>query len=123
MLEQIGINATNLNLTNLNFDFVSGSNILQQIPTLANQNTNHLLAMIILSTLFIILYLVFADRSQFSEFKYNDARATNLAFGVCAIFGITNIQIGFYTNLQSVMFFISMFMLSWLAIYFFENKE
>lgn len=121
MIEQIGLNTT-INLTELSFDF-TGSNILSEIPTLANQNTNHWLAMIILATLWLISYITFADRTQFSEFKYNDARATTLAFGVCSIFGITNVQIGFYTDLKGVMFFITLFMLSFIAMLFLENKE
>jgi len=120
-IEQIGFNATVP--SSLNITIPSGADIISEIPILANQNTNHWLAIIILSFLWILLYWVLSERSQFSELKYNDPRAVNLAFGICSIFGITNIQIGFYTNLQSVMLFISLFMLSWIAVFFYENRE
>jgi hypothetical protein len=121
IIEQIGINATAP--AGLNITLPSGVDIISEIPVLANQNTNHLLAILILGFLWVFLYWTLSERSQFSELKYNDPRAVNLAFGMCAIFGITNIQIGFYTNLQSVMMFISLFMLSWIAIFFYENRE
>lgn len=124
-ITKIGLNLSFESLPPINISSIptNATAILTQTPQLANSNTLYYYAFIILIPIWIISYLAFSDRSQFSEFKFGDVRAINLAFGVSSLIAITNAEIGFFMNLQTVAFFVVMFMLSWWAMWAFENKE
>ena len=113
-ITEIGLNTNLTNLTPINFSSIpqTASDILTQTPVNANINTGHWFAFLILIVVWLISYLAFSDKTQFSNFKFGDVRALNLAFGVCSLIGITNLEIGFYTNLHSIYgFFILIFSL------------
>lgn len=124
-ITQIGLNTNLTNLTSINISSIptTASDILTQMPTDANTNTGFWLGMIVLLGVWIIAYLAFSDKTPFSEFKYNDIRAVNLAFGICSLMGISGAQTGFYLNLQHIMFFVTMFMLTWILVLAVDNKE
>ena len=122
MVTPFGLNLTAPNLT-FSLSIPSGNEIVGAIPELANTGTSYLFPMLIMATMALIFYLVFSDKTGFGDFKYSDARAMNIAFGLVSLFGITNLEIGYYLNFQSVAFFVILFMLSWILILGYENKE
>lgn len=125
-IEQIGLNFSNIeNLTSsLNLSIpTTPSEILTQIPLSANITTNHYYGWIIMFILTIMLYIIMSDRTPFGDFLYSDSRSLTIALGISSVWGITNMEINFFTNFQSVASFIVLFLIFFIAILFFENKE
>jgi len=122
MVTPFGLNLTAPNIT-LSLSIPSGNEIVGAIPELANTTTNYLYPLFIMSAMALIFYLVFSDKTGFGDFKYSDARAMNIAFGLVSLFGITNLEIGYYLTFEPIAFFGILFMLSWILILGYENKE
>lgn len=125
-VEQIGLNFTNIqnitgNLTiNIETDPVA---LLNQIPSVANSSTNHHYAWIMMFVMTIILYWTLSDKTPFGDFLYSDSKALAIALGVVSVWGITNMEINFYTNFQAVASFIVLFLIFFISVLSFENRE
>jgi len=117
----------NLNLTlpisNFTLDLPSATEYITEMPAIANSSTGNFFAIIIMLAVFVILYLVLSDKTPFGDFKYSDGRALNVALGITSLWGITNMEIGYYTNFISVATVVILFMLSWILILAYENRE
>jgi len=122
MVTPFGLNLTAPNIT-LSLSIPSGNEIVSHIPEVANSSTNGLFPLMILGAMWFVLYWALSDKTGFGDFKYSDARALNIALGIATLFGITNIEIGYYTNFKTVAMFVILFMLSWILILGYENKE
>jgi len=124
-ITKIGLQTNMSNLSTINFSSIpqSATDILIQAPINANVNSGHWMTILVLVALWVISFLSFSDRTNFSEFKYGDVKALNLALGVCSLFGITMLEIGFFSNMRHVIMIVILFMITWIINLAFENKE
>lgn len=124
-IAEIPMNLTKLsNITSPDLNISSDPTIIfQQIVDNANAYTSHWLGFFIMSVISIIIYLSLSDKTPFGDFKYDDARALSIAFGISSIIGIKMIELGFINNYLSVAQFIYLFLLSIIFVWFYENRE
>lgn len=101
----------------------NGTKILSELPILVNNSTNHYFAWFVLGAISIIYFITLSDKTPFGDFKYSDLRSVAISLGAVSVFGITNLQLNFFTNLKAVAFFVMLFMVTFLIILGVENKE
>ena len=119
-----GINWSAMANASINFSVETNpQQLITDITSTANSGTNHLIAYLILFGLLAILYWVFSDKTPLGDFMYDDARALVISLGICAIVGITMLEVGFLTNFKAVAMFGILFMLNVIFIEIYENKE
>ena len=113
-VEKIGLNFSELT-TNPppipEFVNMSAIELINYIPDNANTMTNGYYGLIVLLVLGIFLFWLFSDRGQFGQFRYSVIRALGLSMGICLMFGIQMIQIGYITNLIHLGYFLGFYMM------------
>jgi len=124
-ITKIGLNMNLTNMTQINTSSIpqTATEILTALPTQANVNTNYWFGFIALVVVWIVSYIAFGDKTPFSEFKYSEIRSINLALGVSAVFGIVGVETGIFLDLVKVMFFVTLFFVSYIFVLALDNKE
>jgi len=124
-IDRIGLDLTaigNMSAPVININ-QTASGILNQLPITANEITGGYFAYLILGSIFILTWWYLSDKSPLGEFKYSDVRALNLALGITASIGITQIMANFIQSWMVVVFVLLSFMLSNILLIYIENKQ
>jgi len=124
-IDKVGLNLTALG--NLSPPTISinqtATEILKQLPQTANEITGGFFPYLILGSIFILTWWYLSDKSPLGEFRYSDVRALNLALGITASIGITQITVGFIQSWMAVVFVLLSFLLSNILLIYIENKQ
>lgn len=121
--ENLTMNMTALqDITPLNID-LSGSNVFNQIVSGANFQTGDYLILASLIIILFVLYWTLSDKTQLGDFMYDDFRAINIALSVSSLIGLTLVSVGWSGNFVAVGMFIVLYLLSWIGILIYENRE
>lgn len=121
--ENLTMNMTALqDITPLNID-LSGSNVFNQIVSGANFQTGDYLILASLLIILFVLYWTLSDKTQLGDFMYDDFRAINIALSVSSLIGLTLVSVGWSGNFVAVGMFIVLYLLSWIGILIYENRE
>jgi len=101
----------------------NASAVFGEIIQKANFYTNDYLILAVLVLVSVISYIVLSDRTQNGDFLYSDARALSLSFGIASIIGVTIIENGLSPNFVAVGLFTALFLVTYIFIITYENKE
>jgi len=119
-LQKIGINISNIgNLTTPDFDLANNSqDLINDIPTKANEITGGWIGLISLSALFtFLMWKLNQDQVMAGDYGYSTARGIGLAAAVCSICGLYMLNIGYFTNFYHVTIFIVISMIATGVVY------
>lgn len=122
---EIEMNLTELqNITSPSINIsTNASAVFGQIIDSANSTTNNLLGILVMIAILIVLYITLADKTQSTDFGYSDARALCIALGISLMIGLTEITAGITNNYISIGTFAVLFMMNYIWILAYENKE
>ncbi len=124
MVTRIGIDLdalTNISAPDYNLTNKTALQLLDNVPVVANNTTEGYLGLIVLSVFFIFIVWKLSDRSNYSTFYYGYLRAVGIAGGICSIFGIINLSIGYYVNFIHIAYFYGIFVICIVWIWFLNN--
>ena len=108
-LTKLGLNISNIqNVTAPTFDIKNTTEeIINDIPTKANETTNGLLGFTVLIGLFFWLLWKFKqDLMSGGDFGLSTTRSIGLASTVCSIFGLYALNMGYFVNVYHVAIFL-----------------
>lgn len=117
-IEKVGLNISGLNnITSPEFNFSSDINtFVTDIPVKANEYTNGHLSTIMLSSLFFYLYYKIADLGATGEFRYSKIRSLAISSAISGIVGMMFLTMGYFTKAYPVIFFLLVFMVSFVWV-------
>lgn len=120
----IGLNFTSINDYNLTFSLPSqASEVMPAMISAANSGSSGLFTIISMSAIWFILFWITNDKTPFGEFKYSDAKAAGASLGMVSVLGISFLETGFYTNYKAVLMFGILFVLLYVFITAYEDKQ
>jgi hypothetical protein len=121
----IGYNLTKLStMSPLNLSIeTTSSQILNKFSYYPDYLTQGLYAYISLMIIFLVLYFLISKPEQENGIGYNFLNSLAISFGITAIFGLTELEIGMIYNFKAVALFVVLFMISLILIAIDENKE
>lgn len=117
-VEKIGINFSNFeNLPQIDFNISNTtSGFINDIPIKANQYTQNFLGIILPIGLFVFLYYILSDKSQIGQFGYSTLRALGISSGIVGIIGMFMLNVGWFTQVYPIVFFITIFMIAFIFV-------
>ena len=110
------------NISNFNVS-VTTTDIIGDIVRTSNSATGDYLIFASLSIIFMILYWVLTDVSEFQDFGYDYIRGLNISLSVCILIGLVLVEIGFSNNFYAVGLFTTLWFLSYIGILIIDNRE
>jgi len=120
----IGFNFSNIGNYNLTFNIpTTSTELIPTITATANSVTNNVYGYVILSAVWFILFWLLKDNSPFANFRYSSGRAVAIAFGIVGVMGLSLLEAGFITSFRSVAIMIILYVLSFIFVLSYENKE
>lgn len=102
---------------------ISGSGVFSNIISGANSITNDYLIFGTMIIILIVVYMILSDKTPLQEFGYDDFRALNLALSSCVLIGLTIVSVGWSGNFFAIGMFTSLWLVSFIGILIYENKE
>jgi len=122
-MENITMNLDALqNITPLDLN-VSSTSTFTEIVNQANFYANDYIILASMFLIFFISYFMLSDKTPFGEFGYDDLRGVNIAAAISTNIGLTIVSVGWSSNFVSVGMFIIIYLLTWIAITIYENRE
>jgi len=98
------------------------STVATQIPQKANEITGNYLGLGILVTLFFYLVFKLGDFLELNGQPYSTIRSVGISAGVCSIFGVNLLAIGYFTEYFHVVIFMGLLLVSTLWVWFDEKR-
>jgi hypothetical protein len=122
-MDKIGFNITGLdNLTAPTFDApTSSADFLGKATIRINELTGGYFGLIVLSTLFIYLWWILADRTEYGDFRYSLTRSLGIASMICGIMGYFMVSFGYFSEFSHVGVFLGLGMITTVWVYLEEK--
>lgn len=111
---KIGINFDNFgDMTPINITFpTTRDELLTQLPQKANEHTGGYFGLITSLGMFVYLFWLLSDKTEFGDFRYSTARAMGISAGIVSIFGYIGLVFGFFTSFYHIALFMLLFGIS-----------
>ena len=97
------------------------SNFLVDIPVKANEMTGGYLGLIVSLPMFIYLYVVLSDVTEFGGFRYTPLRALGIASCIVTIMGFVALSVGFFNNYYHIVIFATLTAIATIWVYIEER--
>jgi hypothetical protein len=123
-MNKIGLNLSvlnNISAPNITIP-TSASEIIADLPTNANSQTNNYFGMGILVTLFFFLVWKLGRGTELLNEQFSSIRSVGIAGGVCCMLGFQMLNLGYFTEIYHVVIFGGITLLSWIIV-FLGNKR
>ena len=121
--ENITMNLSALNSVEAPNITIDDGYTISGIINSANNFTNDWLIVATLLMILVVLYMLLSNKNPFEEFGYDDFRAFNISLSSCSLIGLTIVEVGFSNNFYAVGSFITLWVLTTIGIYVYENQE
>jgi len=108
-LTKVGLNLTRIqNISTPSFDIKNTStDLINDIPTKANEITGGYFGIVSLSILWaFLMWKLNQNMGGGGDYGYNSARSIGIASAICSIIGLYAINIGYFANFYHVVIFI-----------------
>jgi len=112
-IDPVGLNITGIGTVTLpEFNITDNvTKFVEELPQKANEYSNNYIGLAVMVAIVFYLYYVLADFGSTSVFRYSQVRSIGLACGITGFIGAVMFSIGYFRQLEPVIFFIIIFML------------